>query len=190
MSSWKVCKFQTGTEPFTTSMTWALAVWTTPTKVDVGKFASLSKLQELRLRGVSGLALPTFTFSGKLTELTSLQHLHTLSLTSLCALRDSEFHFLSEMKQLEVVELGDCLNWSSEPALVNSHAMAAVENLQQLDTLEWGVVIRDEGKGSDPAAHDSQIGRKNSIPLLKPDNGDIELIQPVDTFSVPRLHLF
>ncbi|KAK7492316.1 hypothetical protein BaRGS_00016413 [Batillaria attramentaria] len=222
-------------------------MWTTPTKVDVGKFASLSKLQELRLRGVSGLALPTFTFSGKLTELTSLQHLHTLSLTSLCALRDSEFHFLSEMKQLEVVELGDCLNWSSEtyhqlgqlhklqrlrleaggeipdhvglgqaiaqlanlrhlelilfaipdslgsalhqlhhlhtlvvwpdtgnammPALVNSHAMAAVENLQQLDTLEWGVVIRDEGKGSDPAAHDSQIGRKNSIPLLKPDNG-------------------
>ena len=36
------------------------------------------------------------------------------SLTSLCALRDSEYDFLSDLKQLEVLELGDCLNWTSQ----------------------------------------------------------------------------
>ena len=36
------------------------------------------------------------------------------SLTSLCALRDSEYHFLSDLKQLQVLELGDCLNWTSQ----------------------------------------------------------------------------
>ena len=40
--------------------------------------ACLTKLQELRLRGVSGLALPTFTFNGSLSELARLSHLHTL----------------------------------------------------------------------------------------------------------------
>lgn len=51
---------------------------TTKTKLDVGKLACLTELQELRLRGVSGLALPTFTFSGNLSELAQLSHLHTL----------------------------------------------------------------------------------------------------------------
>jgi hypothetical protein len=30
------------------------------------------------------------------------------------ALRSSEFNFLADLKQLQVLELGDCVNWSAE----------------------------------------------------------------------------
>ncbi|XP_076442649.1 uncharacterized protein LOC143281335 isoform X2 [Babylonia areolata] len=218
-------------------------MWTTWTKLDVGRFGRLTRLQELRLSGVSSLALPSFTFSGSLPELASLKHLHTLSLTSVCALRDSEFSFLADMKQLRVLELGECLQWTEEtyravgelcnlqhlrlecggeipdcglgdavskltklqrlelilftipatleralshlphldtlvvwpnayhglsPALVNSHALAAVVGLQGLRTLEWGVVVRPSSSSPSIAPPSSPPFPAVSIPLLRP----------------------
>ena len=51
---------------------------TTNTKVDLGKFANLKEIEKLRLRGVCGLVLPAFSFSGGLAELSSLTTLRTL----------------------------------------------------------------------------------------------------------------
>ncbi|KAK7104057.1 mucin-4-like isoform X2 [Littorina saxatilis] len=116
--------------------------WTAKSKLDIGKLAGLRKLLELRLRGVSGLTLPPFTFSGTLSQLANLSRLHTLSLTSLCALRDSDYTFLSEMKQLEVLELGDCLYWTSETYKL----LAELQNLRHLK-LVCGGDIPDIGVG-------------------------------------------
>ena len=47
-------------------------------KLDLGKFAKLTELQVLKLRGVVGLVQPAFSFSGGLSELSQLNKLHTL----------------------------------------------------------------------------------------------------------------
>jgi hypothetical protein len=44
----------------------------------MAKFAKLPDLEELRLRGVCGLVLPSFSFSGGLEELSSLKKLKKL----------------------------------------------------------------------------------------------------------------
>ncbi|PVD26670.1 hypothetical protein C0Q70_14348 [Pomacea canaliculata] len=117
-------------------------MWTTPTKLDVGKFGSLVHLRELRLRGVLGLVLPTFTFNGSLSELAHLKHLHSLSLTSLHAMRDSDFNFLADMKHLRELELGNCLNWTSQTYLL----LGELRELRHL-RLECGGEIPDIGLG-------------------------------------------
>lgn len=48
------------------------------TKLNIGKFSCLPGLRELKLRGVAGLAMPSFTLSGGLDELASLKHLRKL----------------------------------------------------------------------------------------------------------------
>ncbi|KAL8572560.1 hypothetical protein ACOMHN_040464 [Nucella lapillus] len=117
-------------------------MWTTETKLDMGRFGMLSELRELRLRGVSSLALPSFSFSGTLSELACLKHLQTLSLTSVRALRDSEFSFLRDMPQLRVLELGDCFQWTEETYGV----LGELYNLEHL-RLECGGEIPDCGLG-------------------------------------------
>ena len=47
-------------------------------KLDIGKFSCLKELKMLKLRGVCGLALPSFSFSGGLSEIGSLTKLKTL----------------------------------------------------------------------------------------------------------------
>lgn len=47
-------------------------------KLDLGKFAKLTELEVLKLRGFVGLVQPAFSFTGGLTELSNLTKLHTL----------------------------------------------------------------------------------------------------------------
>ncbi|XP_041352604.1 uncharacterized protein LOC121371051 [Gigantopelta aegis] len=115
-------------------------MWSTPCKTYMGKFAALKQLKELKLRGIGGLTLPTFSFSGGLTELGSLEHLVSLSLTTLRSVSDNEFHFLREMNQLTELELGDCTNWSSEIYFI----LGGLTNLTKL-RLECGGEIPDIG---------------------------------------------
>lgn len=48
------------------------------TKLNIGKFSSLHHLTELKLRGVVGLAMPSYTLSGGLDDLSSLTQLKKL----------------------------------------------------------------------------------------------------------------
>lgn len=48
------------------------------TKLNIGKFSSLPQLTELKLRGVAGLAMPSYTLSGGLDDLSSLTQLKKL----------------------------------------------------------------------------------------------------------------
>lgn len=48
------------------------------TKLNIGKFSSLPHLMELKLRGVAGLAMPSYTLSGGLDDLSSLTQLKRL----------------------------------------------------------------------------------------------------------------
>ncbi|CAC5357272.1 unnamed protein product [Mytilus coruscus] len=88
---------------------------TNPTKLDIGKFSSLADLKVLKLRGISGLALPAFSFSGGISELKSLKHLQKLSLTTLKDFEsDKELEFLTSLPNLVHLELGDCTSWTPE----------------------------------------------------------------------------
>lgn len=48
------------------------------TKLNIGKFSSLLQLTELKLRGVAGLAMPSYTLSGGFDDLSSLTQLKKL----------------------------------------------------------------------------------------------------------------
>ncbi|ESO86205.1 hypothetical protein LOTGIDRAFT_167437 [Lottia gigantea] len=100
-------------------------MWNTPTKIDIGKLSKLEYLQELRLRGLGGLVLPNTSISGSLSNLTQLKQLKILSLTSLRSFEDSDFTFLSELKNLTTLEIGDCSPWKK-----------AYESLGQLVSLK------------------------------------------------------
>ncbi|XP_050404107.2 uncharacterized protein LOC126820299 [Patella vulgata] len=107
-------------------------MWNTPTKIDIGKFSTLQHLRELRLRGVGGLVLPTFSSTSGLSQLTQLSHLQVLSLTTLRSFQDSEFHFLGQMQKLKTLEIGDCSPWSE-----TYEHLAKLTNLKRL-RLECG----------------------------------------------------
>ncbi|XP_033733771.1 uncharacterized protein LOC117322915 [Pecten maximus] len=117
-------------------------MWSVSTKLDLGKFSALTQLRELRLRGVAGLLLPSFSFSGGMAQLGTMKNLTTLSLTSLKDVGDQEFGFLAELTNLEVLELGHCSTWSSE-------AYFHLGQLKQLKCLrlESGGEIPDIGLG-------------------------------------------
>lgn len=117
-------------------------MWSVPTKLDIGKFSQLTKLQELRLRGVASLLLPSFSFSGGIDQLGCLKNLTTLSLTSLKDIGDQEFGFLANLTKLEVLELGHCSTWSSETYF----HLGQLKNLKHL-RLESGGEIPDIGFG-------------------------------------------
>ena len=65
-------------------VTFTLLIWitspnrTTNVKLDIAKFAHLKQLELLKLRGVCGLLMPEFSFSGGLSELCDLKALKTL----------------------------------------------------------------------------------------------------------------
>ncbi|XP_063428467.1 uncharacterized protein LOC134711645 isoform X2 [Mytilus trossulus] len=102
---------------------------TNPTKIDIGKFSSLSDLKLLKLRGISGLALPAFSFSGGISELKSLKHLQKLSLTTLKDFEsDKELEFLTLLPNLIHLELGDCTAWTQE-------TYSMISKLTKLQTL-------------------------------------------------------
>ncbi|XP_013394337.1 uncharacterized protein LOC106161834 isoform X2 [Lingula anatina] len=103
-------------------------MWSTNTKIDLGKFIQLANLQELRLRGLCGLVLPAFAFSGGLADFGKLKNLRILSLTTMKNVPDVEFAFIGQLENLEVLEIGDCTTWSAETYLLLSH-------LKQLHTL-------------------------------------------------------
>ncbi len=50
----------------------------THAKLDMGKFANCKGLRELRLRGMCGLIMPAFSFSGGLPELAVLTNIKIL----------------------------------------------------------------------------------------------------------------
>ncbi|CAG2212856.1 unnamed protein product [Mytilus edulis] len=104
---------------------------TNPTKIDIGKFSSLSDLKVLKLRGISGLALPAFSFSGGISELKSLKHLQKLSLTTLKDFEsDKELEFLTSLPNLVHLELGDCTSWTPE-----NNLFFRLENLELIEFL-------------------------------------------------------
>ncbi|XP_061172726.1 uncharacterized protein LOC133182036 [Saccostrea echinata] len=117
--------------------------WDHVTKLNIGKFSSLPNLSELKLRGVVGLALPSFTLSGGLDDLSSLKQLRKLSLTTLTNVEESEFAFLEKMEQLECLELGDCPRWTSKTYSLFSN----LKNLRILRLENGGNVESDEGLG-------------------------------------------
>ncbi|KAL5008970.1 hypothetical protein ScPMuIL_014551 [Solemya velum] len=118
-------------------------MWTTPTKIDIGKFGLLTNLRELRLRGVGGLSLPAFCINGGITELANLKNLELLSLTSLKSVQGTEFAFLTDMKNLRTLELGDCVSWTAE----TFEQLSKLTSLKCL-RLECGGEIPDAGLGA------------------------------------------
>ena len=82
-------------------------------KVDLGKFSSCPGLECLKLRGVGGLTLPAYCFSGGLSELGNLTKLQTLCLTTLHDVPEQEFTFLDSLKSLTALEIGNCDSWSA-----------------------------------------------------------------------------
>lgn len=128
---------------------------TTPTKIDIGKFSSLTNLKTLKLRGVAGLTLPAFPLSGGISELKALKKIQTLSLTTLKEIGDAELEFLTMLPNLTHLELGDCASWNLQTYSVigkliqlkslrlecggNSYENGLTEalvNLKQLENLE------------------------------------------------------
>merc|ERR1712226_496243 len=83
-------------------------------KVDMGKFKNCTQLKNLKLRGVGGLSLPAYCFSGGLSELANLSELTTLNLTTLHKVPNHEFTFLDSLKNLTSLELGDCDTWTAD----------------------------------------------------------------------------
>ncbi|XP_060077099.1 uncharacterized protein LOC132556682 [Ylistrum balloti] len=142
-------------------------MWSVPTKLDVGKFSALTQLRELRLRGVAGLLLPSFSFSGGLAQLGTMKNLTTLSLTSLKEVDDNEFGFLTELTKLEVLELGHCSTWSSETYF----------HLGQLNQLKC---LRLESGGEIP-----DIGLGDSLINMK----QLEKLELIMFVVVETLHL-
>lgn len=112
------------------------------TKLDVGKFSKLNELRSLRLRGTNGLTLPAFSFTGGLTQLADLTHLHTLCLTTLRDVPHEEFNFLGSLINLEVLHLGDCTSWTSE----TYSQLGKLEKLRVLKLMSGGQ-IPDSGLG-------------------------------------------
>lgn len=117
-------------------------MWNRPTKLDIGKFACLTSLKELRLKGIGGLSAPSFSFSGGLPELAMLKNLDTLSIMSLRSVPETQFHFISQLTQLQDLSLGDCNTWTSETFF----QLGQLVNLKSL-CLEHGGEIPDVGLG-------------------------------------------
>lgn len=117
--------------------------WDHVTKLNIGKFSSLPQLTELKLRGVAGLAMPSYTLSGGLDDLSSLTQLKKLSLTTLAKVEETDFSFLEKMEQLECLELGDCLHWTSKMYSL----LANLKNLRTLRLENGGNIDSDQGLG-------------------------------------------
>lgn len=118
--------------------------WDHVTKLNIGKFSSLPHLTELKLRGVAGLAMPSFTLSGGLDDLSSLTQLKKLSLTTLANVEESDFSFLEKMVQLECLELGDCLRWTPKTYSL----LANLRKLRSLRLENGGNIDSDKGLGA------------------------------------------
>ncbi|KAH3859476.1 hypothetical protein DPMN_102291 [Dreissena polymorpha] len=116
--------------------------WVSPTKLDISKFSCMTGLRELRLSGLGGLTLPSFSFSGGLADLGVLSKLTTLHLTSLREVEGSEFSFISLLSNLSDLALGDCTKWTQE---TYSH-LQKLSSLRCL-RLEHGGSIPDTGLG-------------------------------------------
>ena len=87
----------------------------TPTKIDMGKFSSLTNLRVLKLRGIAGLTLPAFYLSGGLSDLKTLKNLQKLSLTSFKDIgAEPDLELLSTLPNLTHLELGDCTSWTKQ----------------------------------------------------------------------------
>ncbi|XP_074661818.1 uncharacterized protein LOC141914494 [Tubulanus polymorphus] len=89
-------------------------MWSTVTKLDMGKFSQLVHLEELRLRGICGLVLPAFSVSAGMTRLSALKQLRKLSMTTLKDIAACEFGFIASLTNLEELEVGDCDSWTAE----------------------------------------------------------------------------
>ncbi|XP_052767492.1 uncharacterized protein LOC128208143 isoform X2 [Mya arenaria] len=113
-----------------------------PTKLDVSKFSSMMGLEELRVRGKGGIILPSFSFSGGLSDLGILRKLTVLHLTSLKNVKGSEFSFISLLSELTDLALGDCKDWTQE---TYGH-LQKLTGLHRL-RLEHGGAIPDLGLG-------------------------------------------
>ena len=106
----------------TLSFTFTCICRNRPTKLDIGKFACLTSLKELRLKGLSGLSAPSFSFSGGLPELVLLKNLEKL--VSYCELlshtmysktclkpltkRRSKLVFKTEYRLMHVKSIAEC----------------------------------------------------------------------------------
>ncbi|XP_062595488.1 uncharacterized protein LOC134256839 [Saccostrea cucullata] len=139
--------------------------WDHVTKLNIGKFSSLPNLTELKLRGVVGLALPSFTLSGGLDDLSSLKHLRKLSLTTLTNVEEAEFAFLEKMEQLECLELGDCPRWTSKTYSLLSN----LKNLRILRLENGGDIESDEGLG-EALSQIKSLERLELIMFVLPEN--------------------
>ncbi|XP_014781477.1 serine-rich adhesin for platelets [Octopus bimaculoides] len=108
--------------------------WTTPTKIDLTKFCNVKMLKKLQLRGTGGLVA---SFPSGIFELIKLKQLRHLSITSLKA-SDHDFDYLGELRNLKVLELGECINWTSETYF----QLGKLVNLERLH-LELGGNLND-----------------------------------------------
>ncbi|KAI8505618.1 hypothetical protein Bbelb_168070 [Branchiostoma belcheri] len=106
---------------------WTINICETPALLDFGKFCSMKNLQNLQLKAVGGIRLPSFSFSRGLSKLSELTSLRVLSLTTLQDVPAKKFDFLPSLVHLHTLRLGNCTHWDLE----------VYKNLGELTGLEY-----------------------------------------------------
>ncbi|CAH1262307.1 Hypp2538 [Branchiostoma lanceolatum] len=154
----------------------ACSVWdmqNTPA-LDFKKFCSMKNLQQLQLKGVCGIRLPTFSFSRGLNELSKLTNLRVLSLTTLQGVSANMFDFLPALVHLHTLRLGNCTHWDLE----------VYQNLGLLTGLEH-LYLENSGASPDICVALGNLTRLKVLELvifILP--ADLSIILP----SLPLLH--
>jgi hypothetical protein len=176
--------------------------------ISLSRLAKLTNLESLRLRGLNGITLrheglsdnhelrdpanvlstqqlDAFSSSNpanglSMQQLGSLQHLHTLSLTSVRLVSGQELAFIASLLRLRVLELGDCHNWTAQ----TFGELAKLSGLQTL-RLECGGEQPDLGLG--PAL--CQLSNLHQLELIKFVIADdlvpsLKQLRQLKTFSV------
>ncbi|XP_078671695.1 uncharacterized protein LOC144911533 isoform X1 [Branchiostoma floridae x Branchiostoma belcheri] len=153
---------------------WTINICETPALLDFGKFCSMKNLQNLQLKAVGGIRLPSFSFSRGLSKLSELTSLRVLSLTTLQDVPAKKFDFLPSLVHLHTLRLGNCTHWDLE----------VYKNLGELTGLEY-LYLENGGASPDISAALVNLTRLKVLEL-------VIFILPVDLSiilpSMPHLH--